>query len=607
MNGFIFHQVLRLRHNMMLFVASLLLLWLAALLYYAHQRTTAMQASAEAKAQLTGRIFANLLEEESKFLQGQLDFLQESEPLRRAWLKKDRKALYEAVQPLFTRLLGQFEVTHFYFIEPAETVFLRAHSPKRHGDKPRRHTLRQASESEQLSTGIELGHYGHFTLRVVLPWRFGGKHQGFLELGREIGHITPKLAQNLGADLFFFIDKQYLEPTAWKQGQALVHKHYHWDEFEREVLIDSNLSELDELHKKLLTRAARVNLWNLLNPFEEIKGHFFGELPLVDAAGVKLGRILLLQNQQREYALLQSTLYSQLVLIAIGALLLRLFYAFLLKASQSMQEAQDRLRTHAKALEESNRQLTHAKRQAEKATLRAQHASGVKSDFLARMSHELRTPMNAVIGMIEHSLTGPLAPETRENLTIADQAAHSLLELLNGILDFSQLDNHEIDIQLKLCDLRHCLTDWTEMERTLFEQKGLQLELSIHEKVPQMVMADEDHLHQVLAILLENARKFSEKGTTTVRVTLPMELEKSYHLLLQVADQGIGIESKHRARIFTEFTQSEDPLNRKYGGSGLGLAIAKGLVELMGGQIWVESEPGEGSLFFVELPLPKPL
>jgi two-component system sensor histidine kinase/response regulator len=261
------------------------------------------------------------------------------------------------------------------------------------------------------------------------------------------------------------------------------------------------------------------------------------------------------------------------------------------------QAAKEALEIRVDELDDARRAMLNMMKDLDEARSEAEDATKAKSEFLANMSHEIRTPMNAIMGMAHLALKTDLTAKQYDYLKKVDISARSLLGIINDILDFSKIEAGKMDMEAVDFQLEDTLENISTLVGIKTQEKGLELLFKIDPSVPRALVGDPLRLGQILINLSNNAVKFTDTGEIVVATELVKKDQARVTLKFSVHDTGIGMTAEQAAKLFQPFAQADSSTTRKYGGTGLGLTISKRLAEMMGGKIWVESNPGQGSTF----------
>ena len=337
----------------------------------------------------------------------------------------------------------------------------------------------------------------------------------------------------------------------------------------REVPRNSSFSDIAIRQDKVLVVPDALKDERFLdNPLvaAQINVRFYAGVPLVTSDGCAVGTLGIMDTKVRPITDAQfAALYSMAGMVV-----------------SQMELKRD--------LDACRDELVHARKAADS-------ADKVKSLFLANMSHEIRTPMNGIIGMTDLMSGTSLTEEQREFLNTIRISGESLLMVFDGILDFSKIESGKLEIEQDPFELRNCIEETVDLVSLKARQRGNEVVYVIDASVPQRIVGDEKRLRQILANVINNSVKFTERGEIIISVRKQSQSGEECELLFSVKDTGIGIPGDKLQSIFEPFTQADSSVTRKYGGTGLGLVICSRMVGLMGGKIWAESKEGSGSKF----------
>ncbi|MFQ5561259.1 MAG: histidine kinase dimerization/phospho-acceptor domain-containing protein [Nitrospinota bacterium] len=414
-----------------LFIFSFLTLLFSVVISIQHHEERRLEEILQKGVSQLNKDFQDELEIDANALQGVMGFVKKDPKLQKAWFEKDREKLQKSAEPIFTSIKQRFNVTHFYFHNVNGINFLRVHQPGRYGDRIKRFTLKDAKNKMQSSFGLETGPLGTFTLRVVLPWKIDGKVEGFLELGKEIEYILPKLQEKTGFEMLLLVEKKFLK-EGFRDEAGFSGKRGGWGLFKDHIVVGSSSLEipasiLEILEKKVPETGSIQNIHK-----ETFCGSF---IPLFDAAKKKVGMMFVFKDIQsvRESSKKLLTFVLTIFLL-IGSVLSVLLFFILEKMEKKLQAIHEKLEDTART---SIQYATEAKK-----------ASQVKSEFLANMSHEIRTPLNAIIGFSDLLLEyGEKNSKHAKIIQHIGTGARTLGRLVDDILDLTKIESQKNDLR----------------------------------------------------------------------------------------------------------------------------------------------------------------
>ena len=526
------------------------------------------------------RLFRQGLEKDAFMMQAALAALSRDNGIKQDFLQGNRDALLRRVWPIFDELRQSNRITHLYFTGPNRVNFLRVHQPNRHGDVIDRITTLRAAEVQEAARGIELGPLGTFTLRVVVPWYKDSQLIGFLELGKEINHITEDVHGILGVDLLVLVYEKFLNPHLWEKGRQMLGHQDDWEHFGTTLVVGRAMEVIPKALIKILDQQ-EYSYEKVLRIVEAGRNLYIAFLPLTDISGREVGNFIVVQDVTG----LRAGFHNSMAMIAtvsifVGGIVFVIFYIVLGKVERGYR--------HQREIELQLAQVNtehHKIVQVEKLS-----AMGL---MVGEIAHQLNNPLAGVVNMAQLAEREIEDPERmKELLAEIASAGKDCHAFVRRMLDFTKLSSFEH----KPTDMNHLIEETV----SLFEESAGRDTRVIIEPAPDTPILDVDPvlIRHALFNLLSNAAQANPPGAT-ISVQLSEGERSEGHQpgwCLSVADQGPGIPADDLDKIFTPFftTRSE--------GTGLGLPVVQHVAMLHEGDISAVNCIDGGALFALWLP-----
>lgn len=580
--------------------ATLFLVAIIAVSYHSHMKNLSDDINSSVRSVQV--YFERSLHQEAEKLSAGLGIFTKDKDL--VAMLKVKKQGDIPILPLFDILRKDHNITQLSIYDPDLVNLFRLDNAPLTGKKNSRFTVIEAKRTNKMFSGIELDLSGAISLNIVIPLYNGQSITGYAEFSEDISHIVKNIKDIFHVDLYLLIKKQFLIQSEWEKrvgADGLISK---W-----ELLASSVIAAWspDVIPAKLLNSSLflKYDIGEADDIRQVVDGTHYSakNIVLKDASKRVIGDIFVIRDitsKVNKIRLRLSILGA--VIIVIGLLTVSLFnfimgrVEFDIRAAdlKRLEDGKKRLSIQAKHIIE----LRHKQEELQRLKDEAEELNRLKSDFLNIMSHELKTPLTVMLGNVplltdENDLPEPV--EISEIAQDIETAAKNLLELVSSLLDISKIDAGKMKLQKSPICAASIVEEVVLTAQASAEKKGLEIKTEVEDLD---IYADHKRLKQIIQNLLSNAVKFTDTGNITIRV-----VDAGNEARFQVIDTGSGMKKESLPFIFDVFRQIDSSSTRSAQGTGLGLTITKRLVEMHGGEISVDTEPGVGSTFAFSIPL----
>lgn len=512
-----------------------------------------------------------------------IQLIEQKTDIQFAWQKKDRQMLIKATEEVYQAIRTTFDITHFYFHSLNGVNFLRVHRPSRFGDDINRKTLSTSRRTGKLSAGLEVGTFGQLALRIVKPWIINGQLVGYLELGKEVNHISQKLKASTNADIITLINKKFIIKEEWEKSFG---QKFDWRTLNKWAITASTFTTIPENLNLLFHEKNRPR-----TPSHHggTRTHILSYFSLTDFSNVNVGRMLVIQDvssssKQLRHLLINITIFGSIVTLILSIA----YFVYLGKIETQLSStnrslhkkiaehevAENKLRINRDELAATNREL---------------------ESYSYSIAHDLRAPLRSVTSfsqIVLEDAKDKLNTDETDNLNRVIAASLRMADLIDDILQLSRITREELTY--KNINLSKIIENNQRQLSSQDPDRVVEWDIQAH----ITVNADPRLLERAIENLISNAWKYTAYANNAKIIF--GSLQRNNETVYFVRDNGAGFDMNYAHKLFATFQRLHNP--REFTGSGVGLAIALRVIQRHHGRIWGEGAVGKGATFYFTLP-----